>query len=212
MRRLSLILTTVLTGAYGFAQTSNRIIVTLNNSTDKYDLYVNDRPYYTIKKEEKFYYYPDNENACTINRSTGKVPKNLITPVSNVKYLKFKFQLADIKLENFHEDKILAERLGWNYQEVVSKASQGDGFSLKKLLTLEQHVDGGATEMFADRFFKIVHFWKDSELADLATENKDFARNFLKFFNEEFYTGFTEKEINDYMTLFFPKTWNAVNK
>ena len=191
----------------GFSQKSKAIIATLNDHTNSWDLSVNGQPYHTIKSGEFFYYYPKIETAYSINGKSGRIPLNKIKRIDSLTYLKFEFTISDLEFKDDHEDLICAKRNGIDYKNLVQKAINKDGNALKEILKLESFVDGAATEMFADRFWKIVHFWSDEELSILIqNDDTEFKKNFLNFMMNEFYTGYSKEEIEEYLKLFFPKT------
>lgn len=196
----------------GFTQETERIIATLNDSIKSWDLLVNGQPIYTIKSGELFYYYPQYETSCSVNRNSGKIPLSKIKKIDTLNYLRFEFSVNDLEFKDYHEDLILAERNGVDYKELVQKAINKDGEALKEILKLELLVDGAATEMFADRFWKIIHFWSDEDLSELLKNDiSGFNKIFSDFIQNEFYTGFTEKEIEEYLSLFYPKTLKLIN-
>jgi hypothetical protein len=188
-------------------------VARLHDNTKSFDLLVNDKTVHTIKAGELFYYYPKIETACSINNKGGRVPGEHITPVDSIKFLKFSFTNEDIEILDFHEDLILATRLGLDYKPLIEQAIRNDNEALKKLLTIEKHIDGASAEVFPERYFMVLHFWNDSALAQVIDEdNSGFADNLNRFLLNEFYTGFTKEEINSYMNLFYPKTWRQLKK
>lgn len=192
---------------FGFSQKSEIIIATLNDSIKSWDLLVNAQPYHTIKKGELFYYYPKIETACSVNGKSGRIPLKNIKKIDSLNYLRFEYTPIDLEFEDYHEDLICAKRNGFDYKALVIKAINKDGDALKEVAKLETFVDGAATEMFADRFWKIIHFWSDEELSSLlVVDNTEFKNTFSDFMKSEFYTGFAEKEIKEYLGLFYPKT------
>ncbi len=194
-----------------FSQIPESIIGTLSDSIKSWDLLLNGQTLYTIQSGELFYYYANYETALTTNRKSGKIPFNYVTKIDSLKYLRFEFTERDIGFEDFHEDLLLAKRMGINYEKLVQKAINHDGEALKEILDLESYVDGAATEMFADRFWRIIHFWSDEELSELLkNDTSEFKRSFSDFMSNEFYTGFTIKEIEEYLNLFFPKTLESI--
>lgn len=194
-----------------FSQISESIIGRLSDSTKSWDLVLNGQAYYTIQSGVLFYYYANYETALTTNGKTGKIPFNCVTKIDSLKYLRFEFTENDIVFDDFHEDLLLAKRMGINYEKLVQKAIHLDGEALKEILNLESYVDGAATEMFAERFWRIFHFWSDEELSELLkNDTTEFKKSFSDFLSNEFYTGFTKKEIEEYLSLFFPKTLELI--
>jgi len=194
-----------------FSQISESIIGTLSDSIKSWDLLLNGQTSYTIQSGEFFYYYPNYETALATNRESGKIPFKYVTKIDSLKYLRFEFTERDIGFEDYHEDLLLAKRKGINYKKLVQKAINHDGEALKEILGLEPYVDGAATEMFADRFWRIFHFWSDDELSELLkNDTSGFKTSFSNFLLNEFYTGFTIKEIEEYISLFFPKTLELI--
>lgn len=195
----------------GFCQKSEKTIATLNDSINSWDLLVNDQPYHTIQSGDFFYYYPKIKTACSINRKIGIIPTDKIQIIDSLNYLKFEFIPRDLEFKEHHEDLICAKKNGIDYINLVKKAINKDGHALKEILKLESFVDGAATEYFSSRFWKIIHFWSDEELAQLLKNDKThFKNNFTKFMKNEFYTGFTDTEIKEYLTLFYPKTLKLI--
>jgi hypothetical protein len=190
-----------------FSQKSETIIAKLTDSVQSWNLLVNGQTIHTIKSGDIFYYYPNIETACSPNGKAGGIPYNKIKIIDSLKYIRFEYSASDLEFEDYDEDLILANRKGINYEELVKKAINKDGQALKEILKIEKYVDGAATEMFAGRFWKIIHFWSDDDLSNLLQNDKsEFRKSFSDFIKNEFYTGFSEKEIEEYLQLFYPKT------
>lgn len=192
-------------------QTPEHIIGQLSQPLPHWNLLINDSVVYTIEQTELFYYYPKHETACTVNKMTGYVPLENVTHIDSLKYIRFSFHETDLAFEEFHEDLILAKRQGLGYEHLVQQAIHLDGQALKDILKLEPFVDGGASEMFADRYWKIIHFWPDKELSELIeSDSSGFRKHFFDFMTNEFYTGFTVTEIEEYLSLFYPRTLSVM--
>jgi len=209
-----LLIVSLLTIKYGWLQSQNinnlSYLAKLKGNLS-YNAVINDSIIFTLTTEDTFLYDNVSHNAFINDGRFGYIPDFKVERIYGT-YFKFHYKKKDFILDNNDEAKIQSKRIGIDLQKLLdSVIINKNEYSFKKLFQMNKYIDGASAETFGIMVWKVINFWKDTELYNfLIMQNQNIKKEFCNYIIMTYVT-WPVQDYKTYYKMYYPKTWQIIS-
>ncbi len=193
------------------ASLENTYLAILRPDLNQKEAIINDQTIFTAKAGQLILYNDYAHTAWIENGAFGYIPPEDLVKVDTF-YFRFDFSKKDFKLDSENELFIATRRQGLEINNLTNDVIKKDSKALYNLFLLHDTFDGAAAEIYPHYFWSLLMTWNDKNIADFITSLKVKERKqFLDYIIDSYVTFPIEKPLI-YYELYYPKTFELINK
>lgn len=193
------------------ANLENTYLAILRPALNQKEAIINDQMIFTAKAGQLILYNDYAHIAWIENGDFGYIPPEDLIKVDTF-YFRFNFSKKDFQLDTKNDLFESTKNRGIDINKMTSSIINMDSNALYDLFLLNNSFDGASAEIFPQYFWSLLMTWNDKSIADFITNLKVKDRKqFVDYITDSYVTFPIEKPLI-YYELYYPKTYELINK